>query len=59
MARIFFVNDVASVNRGNIGMWLVHSSAICQFSFRFPVVFGGFWVSRNLETLKDLLNNNY
>ena len=26
------------------------ASAICQFSFRFSVVWGGFWVSKNLET---------
>ena len=26
------------------------ASAICQFSFWFSVVLGGFWVSRNLET---------
>ena len=36
------------------------TSAICTFSFRFPAVFGGFWVSRNLktrnlETLKESL----
>ena len=38
------------------------ASAICTFSFRFPAVFGGFWVSRNLktrnlETLKESLEN--
>ena len=39
---------------------LPRPSAICTFSFRFPAVFGGFWVSRNLktrnlETLKESL----
>ena len=40
--------------------FIISPSAICTFSFRFPAVFGGFWVSRNpktrnLETLKESL----
>ena len=30
-------------------------SANCQFSFQFPMVFWGFWVSRNLEAWKSSL----
>ena len=30
------------------------TSANCQFSFRFPVVFGGFWVSGNPQTRNPL-----
>ena len=35
----------------------VYTEFPLQFSFRFPVVFWGFWVSRNLETrnLKESL----